>query len=155
MCALFGSAWCHREMPMQNMARRLFSPMKRCISYDQPGNESRTANIPDLAGSKRLLENFVWIWRFWSSMIKRRAIWWVNRHFGGKYHRHLQGRSVSQEVVFLSTYSSTLKMLATCSSETSVDFNDIISRKTELFLTTAERTPHPKLFESDCGWWVR
>jgi hypothetical protein len=51
----------------------------------------------------------------------------VNRRFGGTYRLHLQGRKISSachllsRCFFCSTYSSTLKMEAICSSETSVD----------------------------------
>jgi hypothetical protein len=59
----------------------------------------------------------------------------VNRRFGEKRRLHLQGRRVSQKInlseallatcltlLYRLTYSSTVKMEAICSSETSVDF---------------------------------
>jgi hypothetical protein len=59
----------------------------------------------------------------------------VNRRFGGKYLLHLQGRRISRARTSVKAviatcfyagsclaYSSTLKMVAICSSETSVDF---------------------------------
>jgi hypothetical protein len=57
----------------------------------------------------------------------------VNRRFGGKCHLRLQGRRISQARALLAicftlvsglAYSSTLKMEATCYSETSVDSED-------------------------------
>jgi hypothetical protein len=54
----------------------------------------------------------------------------VNRRFGGTYRLHLQGRRTSRAsnlppaftLVSCSVHSSTLKMEAICSSETSIDF---------------------------------
>jgi hypothetical protein len=52
----------------------------------------------------------------------------LSRRFGGTCRLHLQGRRISQARNqhkaggFLLVYSSTLKRKATCSSETSVDF---------------------------------
>jgi hypothetical protein len=56
----------------------------------------------------------------------------VNRRFGGTYCLHLQGRRISRArrlclspaytLVSCAAYSTTLKMDAICSSETSVDF---------------------------------
>jgi hypothetical protein len=50
-------------------------------------------------------------------------------------------------------YSSTLKMEASCSSETSLTFNGlhgIISQEIELSITTAVRTSHPTPFYLYC-----
>jgi hypothetical protein len=55
----------------------------------------------------------------------------VNRRFGGTCHHNIQGQRISQAgnqrllsatMVYCLAFSSTLKMEATCSSETSVDF---------------------------------
>jgi hypothetical protein len=49
----------------------------------------------------------------------------------------------------LASFISTLKIEATCSSETSVTFNElhsVISQKMELFITTAVRTSDPAGF---------
>jgi hypothetical protein len=54
----------------------------------------------------------------------------VNRHFGGKLRLHHQSRKISQATLLATffmpisslAYSSTLKMDAICSSETSIDF---------------------------------
>jgi hypothetical protein len=55
----------------------------------------------------------------------------VNRHFGGTYRLHLQDQQSLPPAFMLascSAYSSTLKMEAIYSSETSVDFQRIIRR---------------------------
>jgi hypothetical protein len=67
----------------------------------------------------------------------------VNRRFAGTYRLHLQGRGISRErnqherrwqaepastLISCSAYSSTLKMEAICSSETSVDFQQTTRR---------------------------
>jgi hypothetical protein len=61
----------------------------------------------------------------------------VNRRFGATYRLHLQGRRISRAelclpaaflLVSCSSYSSTLKMEAICSSVTSVDFQRITRR---------------------------
>jgi hypothetical protein len=81
----------------------------------------------------------------------------VNWHFGGTSRLHLQGRRISQArtqhenrrqaeqlclpptftLVSCLSYSSTLKMETTCSSETSVDF-----QRTTLSYVTEDRTLH-------------
>jgi hypothetical protein len=71
----------------------------------------------------------------------------VNRHFGGTYRLHLQGRRVSQaaskqslpDAGFCIAYTSTLKMEAECPCETSVDFH----RTTRRYITV-DRTLQPK-----------
>jgi hypothetical protein len=63
----------------------------------------------------------------------------VNRHFGGT-SRLQRLLATCFTLASCLTYFSTLKMEATCSSETSVDFQDVhgvISQKIELFLTAA------------------
>jgi hypothetical protein len=55
----------------------------------------------------------------------------------------------NQHEVGLLAYSSVLKMVETCSSETSVNFNKlhgIIFQKIELYITTAVRTLNPVLY---------
>jgi hypothetical protein len=54
-------------------------------------------------------------------------------------------------------YSSTLKMEATCFSETSVDFqglHGVIFQKIELFITTAVRTSNHTRSTLDCLLYV-
>jgi hypothetical protein len=48
----------------------------------------------------------------------------VNRCFGGPYRLYLQGRSLPPAFILVScsTYTSTLKIEAICSNETSVEF---------------------------------
>jgi hypothetical protein len=67
----------------------------------------------------------------------------VNRRFRGTSRLHFQGRRISQvrsqsqaasKQSFYSAYSWTLKMVATCSSETSVDFQ----RTTRRYIPEAE-----------------
>jgi hypothetical protein len=59
----------------------------------------------------------------------------VNRRFGGTYGLHIQGPKLSQarnqreagsKQSYCLAYSSTLKMEATCSSETSIDFHIVL-----------------------------
>jgi hypothetical protein len=76
----------------------------------------------------------------------------VNRHFGGTYRLHLQDWKISRsrnhresrwQEKLCWAYSSTLKLKAVCSPETSADFNrlhSIIAQKILLFITTAVRT---------------
>jgi hypothetical protein len=55
----------------------------------------------------------------------------VNRRFGGTYRLHLQGKlclSPDFTLVSCSAYSSTLKMEAICTSETSVDIQQTTGR---------------------------
>jgi hypothetical protein len=63
----------------------------------------------------------------------------VNRRFGGTYRLHIQGQKISgkQDLVFCSVYSSTLKMEAIYSSETSTfnGLHGLISQKIVLFLS--------------------
>jgi hypothetical protein len=62
----------------------------------------------------------------------------VKRLFGGTYRQHLRGRRISRALclppafalVFYTTYFSTVKMVATCSSETSVEFQHIHEDRT-------------------------
>jgi hypothetical protein len=65
-----------------------------------------------------------WLWRFvffWD--ITAYSPLKVNGRFGRTCHLHLQIRTISQaRMVSCLVYSSTLKMKANCSSETSVDF---------------------------------
>jgi hypothetical protein len=92
---------------------------------------------------------------------KKSSIFWyitpcsplkVNRHFGGTFHLHPQGRIICQtrnqvesgskksscfKLVSWLAYSSTFKMKATYSSETLVEFQRTIRR-----YNTEDRTPH-------------
>jgi hypothetical protein len=83
----------------------------------------------------------------------------VHRRFGGTGRLHFQGRRISQEETNMKqvasrplAYSSTLKMEATCSVGTSLNFDglhNVISQKMELFITTTVRTSnHIKYFHA-------
>jgi hypothetical protein len=81
--------------------------------------------------------------RVLTAVVMKSSIFWditpcsplkVNRRFGGTCRLHLQDRRISRErnqkpcyLLFCSAYSSSLRM-ATCSSETSVDFQRATGR---------------------------
>jgi hypothetical protein len=70
-----------------------------------------------------------WLWRVSSSGTWRRVVRCVNRRFGGTYRLHIQCLSHLLACWFLAEFiSSTLKMEAICSSETSVDTQRITRR---------------------------
>jgi hypothetical protein len=80
----------------------------------------------------------------------------VNRHFGETCLQSLLATCFTLASGL--AYSSTLKMEATYSSETSIDFQDVhgvISQKIDLFLTTAVRTSNPIYHIYSCNVLLR
>jgi hypothetical protein len=87
----------------------------------------------------------------------------VNRHFGGTCHLHLQGQRISHAelclpaafaLIYCLTYSSTLQVKETCSTEMSDDVHGVISRKTDLStVNLCMHAHHTRHFHADYDKW--